>query len=232
MKKALCTTVGLVALAAATQTHAAQNTTAKTGFYVGGNAGWSIASSPSSDTVKSAYSSIPGVTVSSVNQSSYNYAWGINVGFNYALDPHWTVGFEVGREAFGHEDYGISGAINNAPISASMHLDSDGIQGMFTGAYMAPCGVNIFAKVGGIYESTSFDNVSIAGVSVSDTTNKKLIPAAALGIGYTPIQNLDVVLQYEHTFGANYDDANTLLTTNKPMTQDVITLGVNYTLPM
>lgn len=226
MKKALCTTVGLVALAAAAQTHAAQNTTAKTGFYVGGALGYAMPKAPDSNELENVLAALTPPYLATVDNSKKNFTFGLNLGYNYALNANWMIGAELSYLNFGGNDYSANDGL--APIS--MNIDSDGIQGMFTGTYVASNGFNAFAKVGAIYESTSYDDLH--NIGVVDTTNKKLIPAAALGIGYMPIQNLNVVLQYEHTFGEDYNDVGTLLTTNKPMTQDVITLGVNYTLPM
>jgi opacity protein-like surface antigen len=46
-----------------------------------------------------------------------------------------------------------------------------------------------------------------------------------------PMQNLNVALQWEHTFGDNNTNAATD-TSTKPQTQDAVTLGVTYKFAM
>lgn len=171
---------------------------AKTGIAVGALGGWSFANSPSGQQVGSP-------------KKNKNWTWGAVVGFNYAANKNMLPGFEVGYIDFGKINYGAN---------ANANIKSSGIQLLATATFLMQNGMNAFGKLGAINEETKVNN---AGGS---NPHKKWIPAAVIGAGYMPMQNLNLALQYERTFGSSWNQLNPAGA--KPMTQNAVTLELSY----
>ena len=201
--------------------------TAQSGIYVGGGLGWSFASAPNADQVTNESQA------QAIGKSNNNYTFQGTLGYNYAFTTHWMAGLEATYLFMGQTTY-------NYPLNlVSTTAQNSGIQIMATGTYVDASGFNTFAKIGAIYENTQMS----ASVNFWNPISRNFnyladggdhtgwLPAAALGVGYMPIeaQGLNVVLQYEHIFGGDWSNPGQ---TNKPMTQDVVTLGVTYILPL
>ncbi len=181
--------------------------TAQSGIYIGANAGWSFADSPSASDAGA----------SSV--SNKNYVLGATVGYDYAFTQNWLAGLEIGYTYFGKQTYDYTGSQDGS-------FTNTGFQLMATGTYLDSSGFNVFGKVGAVDEKTA---VSDPSDNLGDTSQTKWLPAAAIGVGYMPMQNLNVALQYERTFGASWSGTETSSDTpSKPMTQNAVTLGVTY----
>jgi opacity protein-like surface antigen len=186
--------------------------TAQSGIYVGGLGGWSFADSPTTGQMVA------------TSKDNHNYTLGGTVGYNYAINQNWLTGFEVSYLNFGETKYNASYGNTN--------LKNYGVQLMATGTYLMANGFNVFAKAGAIDQTmTSSNNMYALNSNNGNTKITKWLPAAAAGVGYMPTQNLNIALQYERTFGTNWDN-NNLSATPKPMTQNAVTLGVTYTFPL
>lgn len=205
MKKLLLATSVALALASSS----AFAVTAQSGVYFGAFGGWSFADNPNASSV--------GPNVSSDNK---NYVWGGTIGYNYAFARNWLAGLEATYINFGKTSYSSPLIGNNF-----LTIKAYGPQIMATGTYLMNNGFNVFGKVGAIDEKSKAD----AGNNQSATTTK-WIPAAAAGVGYMPIQNLDIALQYEYTFGDNAK--NGFNNNNNPIIQNAVTLGFTYTIPL
>lgn len=185
--------------------------TAQSGPYLNALGGWSFSSTPSASEIGAGGEQIRGFTL------------GANVGYDYAFNQNWMTGLELGYMSFGHSNYDNNP--NNVP---NFSIKSRGYQLMATGTYLMANGFNVFGKVGAINEISSQSN----GVPVDangDTSAHKWMPAAAIGVGYMPIQNVNIALQYEHVFGSQWD-SNTYASTSRPnpLRQNAITLGLTY----
>ncbi|MDO8954771.1 MAG: outer membrane beta-barrel protein [Gammaproteobacteria bacterium] len=191
--------------------------TAQSGVYVGGNAGWSFAKDTSNSNMGAS------------NKSNKNYVLGGTVGYDYALNQNVLVGAEFNYSNFGKTSYTNAG-VNNV----SAYEKNAGYQILATSTYLFSNNWNVFGKVGGIKEKTSFDDTgTIAGVNIDNSGDvSKWIPAAAIGAGYNVNQNLEVALQVEHTFGQNWNVSATSSAPSKPMTQNAVTLGATYKFAM
>lgn len=222
----LCTALSLLFLLISASVYASENIIAKSGFYFGGIVGATMPSAPSSSEIENILTS-QGVN-SSVSKSNNKFTYGAILGFHYAINTNFLVGTELSYLDLGGNDYFASQPNGN---SMKVSFNNKGVQGMLTSFYIMSNGFNAFAKLGAIYETTSFDNFTINGKSVDNLSSEKLIPAVAVGLGYIIANNLNVLLQYEHTFGENYDDAGMMIVKNKPMTLDLIMLGFSYLLP-
>jgi opacity protein-like surface antigen len=206
MKKiALATAAGL-ALAASS----AFAVTAQSGVYVGALGGYAFAKAPSADT--------------GVSKKNKNYTWGGTLGYDYALNQNALVGAEVSYENFGKTNYNGTDSDGD---TGNVDLKNSGYQLLATGTYLLNNGFTTFVKAGAIHEKTDVNGTVNLNTASGDET--KWIPAAAIGAGYMFNQNLNVALQYEHTFGSKWTADND---PTKPMTQDVVTLGVTYKFAM
>jgi len=187
--------------------------TAQTGVYVGGDLGWSFPENPSKN------------TVSASSVSNRNFTWGGTLGFNYAINQNFMAGVEVGYQNFGKNTYSYSSS------GLSIATKNYGVQILATATYLMSNGFNVFGKLGAIDQTTNASGSFIGFSADKDFT--QWLPAAAIGVGYMPTQNVNIALQYERTFGADWDNKTTFNTTNpKPMTQNAFTLGVTYTFPI
>ena len=209
---------------------------AQSGGYVGGFAGWSFPFSPD-------YENSNGVNTS---ESDKNFTLGATLGYQYAFNDNVLLGVEASYLDFGKNDYKVNYKTTDVygnlyTVNAAQTLKNSGLQLMLVGTYLMNNGFNMFAKLGAIHETT---NDSI-GVTVTDSNSNSIsrsrdysvsswLPAMAVGVGYMPIQNLNVALQYEHVFGEDWNDPN--YTSNgypdRPMAQNVVTLGITYTIPL
>ena len=200
--------------------------TAQSGVYVGGLGGWSFASSPNQP--------------NGFSKTNKNFTWGGTLGYAYAMDQNFLLGAEASYLNFGKTEYAGSYSLDGYTGQINENIKNSGVQLMLTGTYLMNDGFNTFVKLGAIHEKTADSysaNVSDNGSNVysyATTANVvQWVPAAAIGIGYMPVQNLNIALQYEHTFGANWNQAaNAQNLPSKPMTQDALTLGLIYTFPL
>jgi hypothetical protein len=130
----------------------------------------------------------------------------------------------------GQNTYHATNTILN--VSGNQSLTNSGVQLMATGTYLASNGFNGFAKMGAVYETTANSGSLSQAIDYSlpcgNASQSAWLPALAVGAGYMPIQNLNIALQYEHIFGDNWSSS----VPSKPMTVELLTLGVTYTLPL
>ncbi|MCX7123483.1 MAG: outer membrane beta-barrel protein [Gammaproteobacteria bacterium] len=196
---------------------------AQSGLYVNGQAGYSFADSPDyTSTLASNYGNY------SYSQSDNNYVLGATVGYDYALTQNWMTGLELGYLYMGETTYNYT--IPHV-VNVSGSISNWGIQLMATGTYVMSSGWNFFGKVGGVYESTDVSGSASGSLSSGSTDQTGVLPALAIGMGYLFTQNLNLSLQYEHTFGSNWND-NNVSSDSSPMTQNILTLGLTYKFPL
>lgn len=177
----------------------------QSGFFVGLNTGLSSSEHPNLP----AYST-----------KNRNYVWGGTLGYNYAVSNSVGAGLEANYSNFGKTDYSSN--------TGSGNFENSALQLLLTGTYLMDSGFNTFVKVGAAHQQSELTlNGGKNGVT-------GWLPAAAAGLGYEFIQNLNVYGQYEHTFGSNNWDNATLInaTPAHPASLNVFSVGVNYVFPM
>ncbi len=184
---------------------------AQSGVYGTLAGGYAFPSSPSATNAEAASS------------SNKNYVGTASVGYDYAFTQNWLAGLELGYLYLGQVEYS----------NPNGNLRTTGAQALATGTYLDSSGFNGFVKAGAIDEyskgpSTGPDMPLQSG----NTAIVKWLPAAAIGIGYMPMQNLNVALQYEYTFGSNWNVAGNNNSVTKPMTESIVTLGLTYKFPL
>lgn len=218
----------LAAFAAMSMVSSAFAVTAQSGIYVGALGGWSFPDNPDQGNVSLHIPSTGTTPIPATSSSNRNYTYGATLGYNYAFTPNWLAGLEASYINFGYNNYEFS--YNG--INGNTKLKNWGIQLMATGTYLMNNGFNVFGKLGAIDQRTIADNSldTVFGDYGHDThSTTKWLPAIALGVGYMPIQNLNIALQYERTFGDDWSDASTFTGGNpNPMTQNAVTLGLTY----
>ncbi len=180
------------------------------GAYVGVDGGWSI---PSSVPAPANYAT-----------GNQNFTVGGTVGYQLPVGQKMATGVEANYTHFGQTSY--SGNASNNQASGS--FKNSAIQVLLTGTYLMDNGFNTFVKIGAAHEQSSF-NLDSNTMGVTGW-----IPAMAAGLGYALVKNLNLYAQYERTFGDNWDNANAGSggTPDSPVALNVLTMGVNYTLPM
>jgi opacity protein-like surface antigen len=201
--------------------------TAQTGVYAQAVGGWANAAKPGMGVMQS---------TDLINKS---YALGGNIGYDYAFNQNVMAGLEAGYLNLGTSTY-------EYPTSAAgsyAKTNNWGYQVLATGTYLASNGLNAFVK-GGTIDERSIQSYTYgypgAGTSYyTPATQERWIPAAAVGVGYMPTQNINIALQYEHTFGSTWGNvfpsdlaATYLVSPSKPMSLDIFTLSASYKFAM
>lgn len=179
--------------------------TEQSGVFVGLNTGLSSSDHPN---------------LAGYSTKNRNYVLGGSIGYNYAINKNVGTGVEANYSNFGKTDYSSS--------SGSGNFENSALQLLLTGTYLLDNGFNTFVKVGAAHQQTS---LTLNG-GTNGTTG--WLPAAAAGLGYEFLQNLNVYGQYERTFGSNNWDNAALNsgTPSHPASLNVFSVGVNYTFPM
>jgi opacity protein-like surface antigen len=202
--------------------------TAQSGVYVQAVGGWAVPAKPGQD------------LMFADGHNNKTYALGGNLGYDYAFNQNLMAGVEAGYLNLGSVNYTYSAA---SGLSGSYAKAQNwGYQVLATATYLANNGLNGFVKAGGIRQTSNLNMTLISGGGPSYWPSSQLvkwIPAAVVGFGYMPTQNLNVALQYEHTFGSKWGQPYPAGTSNpafvlpsKPMTQNIFTLGVSYKFAM
>ncbi|MCX7123596.1 MAG: outer membrane beta-barrel protein [Gammaproteobacteria bacterium] len=178
--------------------------------YIGVDGGWSL---PSQSPSLAHYSS--------GNQS---LTYGGTLGYQMVVGKNLATSVETNYSQFGQANYSGNASAGNGSGS----FKNSAIQVLLTGTYLMGDGFNTFLKVGAAHEQSSLDlannTMGVAG----------WIPAVAAGLGYELVKNFDLYAQYERTFGDNWENASTSTGggPDHPVSLNVLTMGVNYTLPI
>lgn len=185
--------------------------TNQSGVYIGALGGWSFASSPSDS------------LLAATSNQNRNYTAGGTIGYQYAINQNFAAGIEGGYMYMGYNNYPSAGTNN-----VSEKITNSGWQVMAVGNYLMTNGFNAFVKAGAMNEKSAFTGTA-SGQTFDLDNESSWVPAVAAGLGYMPMQNLNIALQYEHTFGQDWNTQNTI---TKPMSQNIVTLGVTYLFAM
>ncbi len=206
MKKIIATTVAAAVLISGS----AFATNAQTGLVMGGSLGYATASGDLKANDDGA------------DNKNGNIAGGLFAGFDYAIDPMWSVGAEWGVQ-YANEFSKASAA------GASVKLSLLSIPLFMVGKFYIPGidGLNVFAKAGYAYNQLGSKNTDNTGTS-STTTDNRFNPVVAAGLGYK-IGQMNVFAQYQYNW-LKYQAASDENTLKGKLS--TISVGVSYTLPM
>ena len=205
MKKILLLTSIAIALCS---TSAFADVKQQSGVYGTLSGGWMSATTPSSSAA----------TDNTVSLSNVNYTYGFNLGGQYAFTDHWAGGLEADVLTLGKINYK-----KNTTSTTTSHFPNIGIQVMAVGSYMMNNGFNAFLKGGAIATvnniNTNYTNTNDLSPSTIVKNQIRYLPAAAVGVGYMPLQNLNIAVQYERAFDSQWH-------------ANLATLNLTYTLPL
>lgn len=213
MKKILITGSFAMLLASA------YGVTAQTNFYLQGFMGGSDPAAPTP------------AQVNATSSDTRGFVFGGTLGFEYAVNANFLTGIEVSELSFGSSSY-VSGTGTDS--TTVQNFSSEGTQILGTLTYLNQNGVNVFGKLGVIDEETDFWSMTSATwfpLFANISSVSAWLPVAAVGVGFMPSNNWNISLQYEHTFGSDWNVSNPTNSLN-PMTENAFTLGVTYKIPV
>jgi opacity protein-like surface antigen len=173
------------------------------------------------------------------NTGQYRYwafAWGLNIGYNYALDQHTSVGVE-----FGYNDNGDSYYQGNGSTGDTGNLDVQSVNWdlLATTSYMWDNGFNVLAKAGvaSVSQYAAVSGPIVIGnttvVSSNSPTDSGYRPMLALGVGYQITPKINIYALTSYIFGTNGTNWNYVSQSsdlgNKLFSVWNAKLGVSYT---
>lgn len=199
---------------------ASADVTAQSGVFIQGNLGAGKKDLPNEDNFQQQ------VGAGSVNfTDSVNLVGGVGAGYQWAIDPHYLLGLEANYTDFGDTDYLID-------YVYLFDVHTQALQLLASLTYVASNGIEVFAKGGYAYMHERYTG-SLGPYQVGLGTRIAWEPVVAVGLGYMANEHLSLNLQYEHVFGAKLGSTQlSNLAIDKPVSEDAITLGVVYTLPL
>lgn len=155
------------------------------------------------------------------NSSLQPLTYDANLGYQFNITPHFASGVEADYINYGQTNYSPSNT-----SSSSGNFANSAIQILVTGTYLMDNGVNTFVKAG-VGHQTSDLSLNNGSADLSNW-----IPDVAGGVGYYVLKNLNLYVQYQHSFGSSWSNANASNTPGNPATMDSLTAGATYLLPM
>lgn len=205
MKKVLLTGAAMILLASGAAF-------AKTGPYVGLNAGWG-----GMDTAKITK------TDTQSNKLHHGIAGRVSAGYLFGQDEHFNYGAEVGYTALPQNKYKIDGK--------DFKYDSHNIDLLAVAKYNINSNVDVFGKAGGAYVTQKTSGSYEKGLQESKS---KLLPEVAVGAGYDFKNGLGLNVTYSHIFGSkptvlDTSSGVTKANVNKVASVNMVTAGISYT---
>jgi hypothetical protein len=191
----LAATGATYAATAATDTAAVQ--AAPAGIYVGLNSGWAVIQTP--ETFPFLFT----------GRGRGDVGFGANVGYDWALSQHVSVGVEGGYQNFGSSDYSLSFDPLVIYSFGELNVASSGWDALLTAGYYWNNGFEVFAKAGAIVMTQKVTSSGgFADTFVSNGSNTKTRPMGVLGAGYNfKLSNgsvLEVTASFLHVTGKSY----------------------------
>ena len=147
------------------------------------------------------------------------------LGYDYALNPHFSLGIETGI------NYGKNIANFSSPTE-KMNIDTLNVPILATFKFYIPQanGLNIFTKhgVSFVYQMRDISYPNRPYQTDSENTLKFNIFLSVIGVGWK-INNFNIFTQYEYFYGTNWNKVDKSL---KILTLNTLTAGVTYTIPI
>ena len=214
---------------------------AKTGLYIGVNGGMGnvgVGKVTDQDAKEITFSS--NSAEHTPMSKDYHFVWGLFAGYQYAIMPNMAIGAQLGYNNNGYSKTKDIKSLHN-PIGdeGSVQYNSSDIDLLGTATYYINNQFNVFAK-GGVARVTVNvqENDKTTGMKNTSADVVGYEPEAVVGVGYSPIKNVGLTLEYDHIFGndkANQLNRKDVNKSNAPMgiaSVNAVKAGVTYTLPM
>ncbi|MDO8954466.1 MAG: outer membrane beta-barrel protein [Gammaproteobacteria bacterium] len=201
--------------------------TAPTGFYAGVNGGQGFMMAPAVPLTNNWIGDVE-------NYTTTESVWGVNTGYQWAMNPNATYGVELQYTQNGNASYSGSGATGD---TGSLTYNSSSVNILGTLSYFWTNGINIFGKAGAAYVMQSADvtgPVYINFVQQSSSTNtvSQVLPMMEFGVGFMPTQHINVYLETNMIYGTMRPSTWGFLGNNgynsNVYTTTAVKLGINY----
>ena len=153
---------------------------------------------------------------------------GANLGYLYFDTSYLFTGVQLGADYFSEKSY--KGSFEELGSSQVKILQYD-FDMLFDVGLTTPVGLNLIGKLGVARVTQRFDGRN-SGSEISFTGRTQLTryqPKAEIDVGYICNSNTDLVLAYSHIFGQSPNHFP--VDNNKILSNDAITVTVNYVLP-
>lgn len=190
------------------------NPVARDSFYIAGDFGLGLLSTPSDPLI-----SPDSVFITEATANNESIAAGGAIGYRHAVGRNFLVGGEFGYDYNGTARYKEVYHSNDSQTESTTYkISSQDLHLLATGTVLFNSGFNIFAKGGTarveqklkVSNQVSYTNIPIFLGETSITGYK---PMAAAGIGYQ-FKAVDIYAQYSHIFGIKADSASDLFNAN------------------
>ncbi len=244
MKKLLLTTAAVLTLSAATFAMAggidqpAQNQGPQGGFYVGGGLGYANQVLPS-NIVAANSKLIGGFSFANTKHQFNNFSVGAHVGYLAKVAQNFLAGAEVGytylpksKYTFDETRGTVSPAINNKGVG--VNYSDYAFSLLAVGKYYVTSEFNVFGKAGIAYVNQSISvnraATSTSHASTSSVTAEKILPEAAVGVGYNLTPSVELTAQYSRIFGRKVHTQSSVaaIEANRIPSANIVMVGANY----
>lgn len=206
---------------------AANQGPAQSGLYIGGNLG-----AASLDITKLQSSKVlfpkkyPNLQSLDMT-NNFNFAWGVFGGYQYAIMNNVSVGAELG--------YNDNGYAKSKEHLVEINYNSTDIDLLGTASYYFSRQLSVIAKAGvaRVTQELSSHHIDFASENMIGYA-----PEVVLGLGFSPIQNINLTLEFDHIFGEDtskiikLDGSSDLLQPEGVASVNAVKAGVTYRLPM
>lgn len=186
----------------------------KNHVYVEANLGYANITSPGKD-----------ATGKTTDAERGNAAFGVNLGYNYALNDQVSLGSEIGAAHDGYSEVKVG-----AGPTECAKIKSKDYRLLLTGEYRMGQNADVFAKAGVARVTQTMDSTSGLGNIPSIKETK---PITTIGLGYMLNPRINFHVAYTHIFSKGN---NTLPSAGGHFTNvdpiDSVTLGSSYLFPI
>ncbi|MCK4609271.1 MAG: hypothetical protein KAT71_07305 [Gammaproteobacteria bacterium] len=120
---------------------------------------------------------------------AHDFAWGVNLGYKWAVERNALVGVELGYKDFGQSEYKATVNSSSAGIPTGdwkREIRERALDALVTGTYILPYNFNLFGKMGVAAVRSETMQDSPGGVADTNRHNRVygLRPEVELGFGY------------------------------------------------
>lgn len=175
---------------------------AHSSMHVGANLGFAAIQSPATEVYTQS-----AITNGSASYQLGNFAYGANLGYDFALSQSWLLGPEIGYYNLGYSQYK---GTQEGVFSDNTKIRSSAVDALARLTWMSQSGFNLFAKAGAAYVFQKAD--SVVGFSNTAPSNSfsahAIAPEGDLGMGYQFANGLGLSIDYQHIFGHSENNDN------------------------
>lgn len=203
---------GLASISFASAAPDLTSSTAKNSAHIGIDLGYAGVQSPNTEVY-----SASDITNGNASYKIGNFAYGLNVGYDFALNDNWLLGPEVGYYNLGYSQYR---GYQNGVFSDNTKVRSSAVNALARLTYMTNDGFNVFAKAGAAYVMQKTNSVVgyLSTPASSSHTQNAVKPEGDLGLGYQFANGLGLSADYQHIFASSESKSHFQTSANRAHT--------------